>query len=105
MWPHTSGCASSLEASWPTLALSDLALTSDSISSALSRPVAAKLSTGSSPARLVVPEAAFDSFSRVEVEGRPPAAIAPGPAGFGFVGAAFFLGGAFLAGNDASSSA
>lgn len=68
-------------------------------------PVAAKLSTGASPARL---EEATPSTSAVDVDSRPPAAIAPGPAGFGFGGAAFFepaLGAAFFAGSDASSSA
>lgn len=76
----------------------------ESISKALSMPVAAKLSTGSSPAR---PEEDGASISAVDVDPIPPAAIAPGPAGFGF-GAAFFapaFGAAFFAGSDASSSA
>jgi len=82
------------------LALSIFAVTTSSRSRALSMPVAAKLSTGSS--WLGAPLDWLPSASRL-----PPAAMAPGPAGFAFAAAAFFVpafGAIFLAGVCTASS-
>jgi len=79
---HTSGCCSIFDACAPTLALSILAVTTSSKSSALSIPDAAKLSTS-----FGCPSFEFESSN----ESRPPPAdIAPGPADLEF--GAFFLG-------------
>jgi hypothetical protein len=95
---HTSGCCSIPAARWPTLALSILAVTTSKRSKALSIPVAEKVS-GSSAFEISVTLGPIP----------PPAAIAPGPAGFGAaLGVVFFapaFGAAFLVGADASSSA
>lgn len=96
---RTSGCCSRPAARDPTLALSIFAVTTSKRSKALSRPVAANTS-GSSGRPMSV----------VLGPRPPPAAIAPGPAGFGAVLAAAFFAPAFgaalgLDGAEASSSA
>lgn len=99
---RTSGCFSMVAAWLPILALSILAVTTSNRSSALSIPVAAKLSTSS-----VAPP--FLLELSVETEGAPPAAMAPGPAGFALAPAEDFFppafGEAFFVLRDASSSA
>ena len=90
-----------MEAAWlPMLALSIFAVTTSNRSSALSTPVAAKLSTSSTVSPFLL-------GLSVETEGASPAAMAPGPAGFALVEAFFVpaFGEAFFVGTDASSSA
>lgn len=92
-----------LAACEPTLALSIFAVTTSSRSSALSMPVAVNDST--SPG---LPSSTA-AGGVLTPPSPPPAAIAPGPAGFATLGGAFFapaLGGAFtFAGALDSSSA
>jgi len=99
---RTSGCFSMVAAWLPILALSILAVTTSNRSSALSIPVAAKLSTSS-----VAPPFLLELSAGTE--GSPSAAMAPGPAGFVLAPAEDFFapafGEAFFAWIDASSSA
>ena len=104
-----SGCCSIPAARWPTLALSILAVTTSSRSSALSMPVAAN-DSGSSFGTSCGSSFAADSVLSTGIAANPPpAAMAPGPAGLGLAFAAPFfvpaLGEGFLTADDASSSA
>jgi hypothetical protein len=85
---RTSGCLSNPAACEPTLALSIFAVITSKRSNALSMPVAVKLS-GSSGGALAL--GSVGPSSAATAARPPPAAIAPGPAGFGVGAAAFFL--------------